>query len=133
MKHEPSIQHNKTHSPNHENKTITIPTTKRENGAEENQEKKVLGATQSFSYIALLNTLKTTKPALVADLKNARFEKSETKLTLIFPKKWNYDRVNTPIIKNTIIETLEVTFGEHWQIDCRLDESTPSSLVDGIF
>lgn len=29
---------------------------------------------KDFSFIVLLNALKSTKPALIADLKNARFE-----------------------------------------------------------
>ena len=86
-----------------------------------------------FSYIALLNALKGTKPALVADLKNARFELAETPsekdatkpiqtLTLIFTKKWNFDRVNTATTKNIITEILESTFGGNWILNCRIDE-----------
>ncbi len=85
-----------------------------------------------FSYILLLNHLKETKPALTTDLKSARFEVSEQKLTLIFEKEWNFGRVNTPTIKNLFVEGLEKLFGIWWVVECQL-WSNRSISVDEVF
>ena len=42
---------------------------------------------------------------------------------LIFPKNWNYNRVNTNEAKNTITDVLAEKFGGQWSVDCRLDEA----------
>lgn len=60
-----------------------------------------------FSYATLLRDLKEKKPALMADLKMARYELRDTTLLLIFSKEWNYTRVNTAPVKNLITESLE--------------------------
>jgi len=108
----------------------------------ENQEPKT---TPSFSYIALLDSLKTTKAALVIDLKTARFElvspppwergnEGDFCLILIFPKNWNYTRVNTNEMKNTIIEALVERFSGNWSVECRLEESKiQASIADDVF
>lgn len=87
----------------------------------------------SFSYILLLNTLKATKPALVADLKSARFEQKDRVLSLIFEKEWNYQRVNTPIVRGIICETLENLFQGTWNVVCQLWGETNKELVDQVF
>ena len=91
-------------------------------------------ANQPFSYIKLLEVIKGEKPALVTDLKTARFEQDETQLTLIFAKKWNYDRVEVSSIKNLIAECLQKAFGWEWNIECKLNEWTHKSLeLDEVF
>ena len=95
-----------------------------------------LESNTSFSYPALITHLKSTEPALTVDLKTARFQVENTTLTLIFGKKWNYDRVNTPKVRNTIIEAIAALYRESWQILCTLDEKNPShqvQMVEGVF
>jgi hypothetical protein len=65
---------------------------------------------ENFSFLTLLHTIKTTKPALVVDLKTARYEVSGSTLKLIFTKNWNYGRVNTPQIKTALSEILDEKF-----------------------
>ncbi len=77
-------------------------------------------STKTFSFISLLNTLKTTKPALVVDLKNSQFEVNNNHLKLTFQKEWNYNRVNTSTIKNILCETLEKEFSWNWEVECIL-------------
>ncbi|MFZ2255396.1 MAG: hypothetical protein WAW59_04645 [Patescibacteria group bacterium] len=90
--------------------------------------------TPQFSYIVLLEALKSTKPALVIDLKTARFELDGLKLILIFPKNWNYTRVSTNEMKNIITETLTGKFGGNWSVECRLEESKlQANIADDIF
>jgi hypothetical protein len=97
----------------------------------ENQAPKTI---PQFSYVALLDSLKTTKAALVIDLKTARFELDGNKLTLIFPKNWNYTRVNTAEMKNTIAEALATKFGGNWLVECRLDEAKlQANIADDVF
>lgn len=90
-----------------------------------------------FSYPRLLQSLKEKKPALVVDLKIARFSLGEdgtTKvLTLIFPKKWNYDRVSTASTQNIICETLEELYSGQWKINCTLEEWNNAHIVDDVF
>lgn len=69
----------------------------------------------------------------MTDLKTARFEQSGTRLTLIFAKKWNYDRVNLANIKTFIAESLSRTFGGEWHIEAKLDEKSGTALVDEVF
>ena len=90
----------------------------------------------SFSYPTLIHHLKATEPALTMDLKSARFQVDGTTLILSFGKKWNYDRVNTPKIRNTIGEAIIALYKENWQIQCILDEKNPShqvQMAEGIF
>ena len=94
------------------------------------------GAKKDFSYPVLINHLKSIQPALTVDLKTARFQLDDTVLTLIFSKKWNYDRVNLPKTKNTITEALEHLFGKSYTIVCQLQESGHGNLahaVDEVF
>ncbi len=79
---------------------------------------------ENFSYISLLSKVKETKPALAIDLKSARFEVDGRKLTLIFEKDWNFQRVNTPIIKNSLIEILDALFLPGWSLFCELSWGT---------
>ncbi len=93
-------------------------------------------AKKNFSYPVLINHLKSIQPALTVDLKTARFQLDDTVLTLIFSKKWNYDRVNLPKTKNILTEALEVLFGNNYNIECRLQESGHGNLahaVDEVF
>lgn len=120
----------------HEKKSGFLPPQEWQKRVESNTkiETQSLKTTPQFSYIVLLEALKSTKPALVIDLKTARFELDGTKLILIFPKNWNYTRVNTAEMKNTITETLIGKFGGEWSVECRLDESKiQASLVDDVF
>ncbi len=84
-----------------------------------------------FSYPALINQLKTSEPALTMDLKSARFQIDGTTLILSFSKKWNYDRVNTPKIRNMITEKIHLLFWEIWKIECRFIEWS-SGLKDAV-
>ncbi len=74
------------------------------------QEKKTESTSSSFSYIRLLEEVKKLKSTLVLDLKTARFELSDKNLTLLFNKEWHYNRTNTPTMKSTIIEALEILY-----------------------
>ena len=84
----------------------------------------------TFSYPALITKIKETEPALTIDLKTARFTLDNTPweercvLHLIFPKKWNYDRVNTPRIRNIISEVCSLTFSWRWEVKCELSASS---------
>lgn len=88
-----------------------------------------------FSFPILLNTLKETTSWLATDLKMTRFKVDDEKLTLTFSKKWNFDRVNTPKIKNTIADTLSTLFGGSWWVNCILEEggSNLGRVADDIF
>ena len=85
----------------------------------------------SFSYPTLIHHLKATEPALMMDLKSARFQVDGTTLILSFGKKWNYDRVNTPKIKNIIAEKISLLFIETWKIECKFIEWS-SGLKDAV-
>jgi DNA polymerase III gamma/tau subunit len=91
------------------------------NHPEKPSEEIVSTTTIPFSYASLLAELKNTKPALMTDLKNARYELQDMTLILIFAKKWNYDRVNTPKEINTILEALSIRFPGEWTVRCELD------------
>jgi len=58
----------------------------------------------------------------VTDLKLARFKQNERELMLIFSKKWNYDRVNTPAATGIISEIASELFSGTWSIVCSLEE-----------
>jgi DNA polymerase III subunit gamma/tau len=89
---------------------------------------------ENFSFLTLLHTLKTTKPALVVDLKTARYEVAENILKLIFIKNWNFGRVNTAQVKNTLSEILNEKFWGSWQVECILQESnTAWDIGDDVF
>jgi hypothetical protein len=77
--------------------------------------------------------VKKSKPALVTDLKTARFEITETTLTLIFNKEWHYGRINTPSSKNTLSEILEELYKTGWNIICRLDTVVTATIADDVF
>jgi hypothetical protein len=66
---------------------------------------------KSFSFPALIGHFREHNPALMTDLKTARFQTDGTKLTLIFAKSWSHGRVDTPKVKNLIAESLETLFG----------------------
>lgn len=76
----------------------------------------------SFSYPNLINHLRTNEIALTTDLKMARFQIDGTTFSLIFTKKWNYDRVNTAEKKRSIVEALETLHGGLWKVECKLSE-----------
>jgi hypothetical protein len=86
-----------------------------------------------FSYPRLLQTIKEKRPALVTDLKLARFKQNERELTLIFSKKWNYDRVNTALSTGIISEIATELFSGTWNIVCSLEEWVISPIVDEVF
>lgn len=86
-----------------------------------------------FSYPRLLQTIKERRPALVTDLKLARFKQNERNLTLIFSKKWNYDRVNTTLSIGIISEIATELFSGTWNIVCSLEEWVISPIVDEVF
>lgn len=75
-----------------------------------------------FSYPALITHLKESQPALTIDLKTARFQKEGTNLTLIFTKKWNFDRVNTSKTKTLIAEAMKELYKTDWTITCEFSE-----------
>jgi hypothetical protein len=110
---------------------VAIPEKKSESTTD-TREKKTLDIAPSekvsFSYASLLAELKNTKPALMTDLKNARYELQDMTLVLIFAKKWNYDRVNTPKEMGTILEALNTRFPDQWTVRCELD--TVGAWVD---
>ncbi|GAB0174266.1 MAG: hypothetical protein HHAS10_01450 [Candidatus Altimarinota bacterium] len=87
----------------------------------------------SFSFPLLIKKLIEVSPALTTDLKTARFSLDGTNLTLIFQKKWNYERVNPPKIRNLIAETCSQIFGGNWEVLCELKESINSNIAEGIF
>ncbi len=84
----------------------------------------------TFSYPALIMKVKELQPALTTDLKLARFEIDGTHLTLIFSKKWNYDRVNKPAMKSIIVDSLGTLYGTSWELTCRLSEAHPNVVSD---
>jgi len=86
-----------------------------------------------FSYPRLLQIIKERRPALVTDLKLARFKQNERELMLIFSKKWNYDRVNTPAATGIISEIASELFSGTWSIVCSLEEWVISPIVDEVF
>jgi hypothetical protein len=69
----------------------------------------------------------------VTDLKTARFEITDTTLTLIFASAWHYGRINTPASKNTLSEILEGLYKTGWDIICKLDATVGASIVDDVF
>ncbi len=90
-------------------------------------------STKTFSFPALINGFLESNPALTTDLKLARFSLAGNTLTLIFAKKWNFDRVNTPKIRNLIGETCESIFSGKWEVLCELKEWSSSNIVDWVF
>jgi hypothetical protein len=88
---------------------------------------------EEFSYATLLRFLKEKKPALMLDLKTARYEVQGTTLVLTFSKEWNYSRVNAASVKNTIAEILESAFSGKWNVDCRLEFTKNGDISDGVF
>ncbi len=89
--------------------------------------------TPNFSYLSFLEAVRQSKPALVTDLKTARFEVADTTLTLIFASAWHYGRINTPASKNTLSEILEGLYKTEWNIICKLDATVGASIVDDVF
>jgi hypothetical protein len=77
--------------------------------------------------------VRQSKPALVTDLKTARFEITDTTLTLIFASAWHYGRINTPSSKNTLSEILEELYKTGWSIICKLDIATSANIADDVF
>lgn len=86
-----------------------------------------------FSFPTLIKSLLESHPALTTDLKTARFALDGTKLTLIFAKKWNYDRVNVAKMKNIIAEVSSTLFGGEWEIHCELKEGSAPNIHEGVF
>ena len=79
-------------------------------------------ANQPFSYPTLLRHLKEIRPAVVTDLKMARFEVHDHTLLLIFTKDWNYKRVNDESVKNILVTSLQSNFSGEWNVECRLEQ-----------
>jgi hypothetical protein len=77
--------------------------------------------------------VKKSKPALVTDLKTARFETKDTTLTLILSKEWHYGRINTIASKNTLSEILGELYDQSWTIVCKLDTTPGVNIVDTVF
>ncbi len=96
-------------------------------------EKKAETPISTFNYIRLLEAIKKTKATLVLDLKTARFEQSDTNLTLIFSKWWHHTRANNPAMRTLISETLETLYGGTWNIVCRLEWTPGANIADEIF
>jgi DNA polymerase III subunit gamma/tau len=90
-------------------------------------------APTSFSFPALVHHLRSTSPALTTDLKTARFELDGNSLKLIFSKKWNYDRVDTVIVRNTITEACSGLFEGVWEVKCELREWADMNISEGVF
>ncbi len=88
--------------------------------------------TPAFSFILLLGALKSSKPALVTDLKNAQFAVDGTTLKLAFNKEWNYNRVNVADVHNILSDTLGKLFGWIWSIECVLWNGT-ADIAEGVF
>lgn len=99
-----------------------------------------------FSFPHLIKILKESSPALAVDMKTARFTLShadmkkdsslhdaDNTLSLIFSKKWNYDRVNSSTAKNIISENCAQSFGGRWTVVCELNTWTNTNISDGIF
>jgi hypothetical protein len=87
----------------------------------------------TFSFPTLVNKIKESSPALTTDLKTARFTLEGTTLTLIFSKNWNYERVNTPKVKNIITEICTSIFGGEWGVKCELQEGGNMNISEEIF
>lgn len=97
------------------------------------KEEKAETPSSTFNYIRLLEAIKNTKATLVLDLKTARFEQSDTNLTLIFSKWWHHTRANNPAMRTLISETLETLYGGTWNILCRLEWTPGANIADEIF
>jgi DNA polymerase III gamma/tau subunit len=89
--------------------------------------------TPNFSYLSFLEAVKQSKPALVTDLKTARFEVANTTLTLIFASAWHHGRINTPASRNTLSEILGELYQTGWDIVCRLDAANGDTITEGVF
>ena len=97
--------------------TITIPTTD-----------------TVFSFPRLIAHFRDTNPALMTDLKSARFGIDEQTLTLIFMKSWNHGRVNTPKVKHIITEALSSIFSGNWKVECKIEEGKHGNMgIDEVF
>ena len=90
-------------------------------------------ANQPFSYPTLLRHLKEIRPAVVTDLKMARFEVHDHTLLLIFTKDWNYKRVNDESVKNILVTSLQSNFSGKWKVECRLEQGHWGDISDGVF
>jgi hypothetical protein len=114
QKSEPVEEEKKIQAKTGTPKTLSaeMPTPKIQESVPSEVSKEVLSIPQkeNFSFLTLLHTLKTTKPALVVDLKTARYEVAENTLKLFFSKNWNYGRVNTAQSKSTLSEILDEKF-----------------------
>ena len=90
--------------------------------------------TKTFSFPILINHFRETNPALMTDLKTARFQVEGEKLILIFWKGWNHGRVNTPKVKNEIIEATEKLGMSITSLECSLATTSGNDLnIDEIF
>ena len=95
-----------------------------------------LPTSKTFSFPLLITHFRDTNPALMTDLKSARFVIDGQNLTLIFMKSWNHGRVNTPKVKNIITEALSSIFAGDWRVECKIEEGNLSQQVQiaaGIF
>ncbi len=97
------------------------------------KKEKLETTSSSFSYIEFLEAVKKSKPALVTDLKTARFEIQGTVLTLIFAKEWHYGRINTPASKNILVEILKEIYDQDWTLLCKLDATPGVNIANDIF
>lgn len=90
---------------------------------------------EKFSFLTLLHHIKAIRPAIIMDLKTARYELIWTHgLKLIFSKNWNYGRVNTHEVKNLVSESLTKCFWGEWAVECILQEAwNPTTQADDVF
>lgn len=91
--------------------------------------------TQAFSFIKLLNDLKTTAPAVSATLKNAQFRVNETHLFLTFTSNFTANRINQEDYKNAIISSLDKLFGGSWTLETATSKAKPitDDMIDDVF
>lgn len=118
-----------TESREQEKEEIRKPETKNQEPESSNNE--VIAT--PFSYPTLLRNLKEIRPAVVTDLKMARFEVHDHTLLLIFTKDWNYKRVNDESVKNILVTSLQSNFSGEWNVECRLEQGQWGDISDGVF
>ncbi len=93
----------------------------------------IIDAHPPFAYPTLLRHLKEIRPAIVTDLKMARFEVHGHTLLLIFTKEWNYKRVQDDTVRTIIVTSLQSNFSGDWNVECRLEPGSWGDVSDGVF
>ncbi len=87
-----------------------------------------------FSFPLIISHFRQANPALMTDLKSARFQVDGQILIFIFTKSWNHGRVNTPKVKNLITEALSTLFSGDWRVECKLEEWNHGNIgADEVF